>query len=283
MPSADPAGGAQGFAHPRASPLAPSVSRAGLARRGSATRSTGMSVPSSTANGWPAFFEVTSAVYAGWLNSLTGPVQILARTGRPGLSNAVAGLEGSAAGLPRPALEAAVLDHAAWLAGLAGEAIGECGRERRAQRVAAAGLLPLSMARRTCLEGCAGGADLVSAAGQDAAGQLLQAGFVFDEQDRLAAAAGSRGLRSRSPGGFLAGGGQQAGDGGADPGLGVDLGVAAGSGDDAVERGEAEAGALALRLGGEERLEHPGDYVGGHAGAGVGDPQPGVAAGRQAG
>ena len=59
--------------------------------------------------------------------------------------------------------------------------------------------------------------------------------------------------------------------------------MAAGAGDDAVERREAEPGALARRLGGEERLEHAGEYLGGNAGAGVGDPQPGVAAGFEAG
>ena len=36
-------------------------------------------------------------------------------------------------------------------------------------------------------------------------------------------------------------------------------------------------------FGGEERLEHPGDHLGGHAGAGVRDPQPGVAARLEAG
>ena len=98
------------------------------------------------------------------------------------------------------------------------------------------------------LRGCRGGADVVPVAGQDAAGQLPQAGFVFDEQDRLAAAAGGRGGRCRGAGRFLAGGGQQAGDGGAEARFGVDLGVAAGSGDDAVDRRQAEPGALARSL-----------------------------------
>jgi hypothetical protein len=56
---------------------------------------------------------------------------------------------------------------------------------------------------------------VVAVAGQQAAGQFLQAGFVFDEQDRLAAAAGGCGGRCCGAARFFAGGGQQAGDGGA--------------------------------------------------------------------
>jgi hypothetical protein len=71
----------------------------------------------------PAEQEALTAAYARWLNSLTGPAQIVVRAGRADLSAVIAGLQDSAAGLPHPALEAAALDHAAWLAGLAGDAV----------------------------------------------------------------------------------------------------------------------------------------------------------------
>src|SRR5712691_7110408 len=133
-----------------------------------------------------------------------------------------------------------------------------------------------------------GAADLVSVAGQQPVRQLPQAFFVFDEQDRLAVAAavatagGGRDRNEPSRVGFCWGAGQQRGDGGAEPWLGVDLGVAACPGDDAVDRGEPEPGALALRLGAVERLEYPGEYLTVHARAGVGDTQPGVATRLQA-
>ena len=68
----------------------------------------------------PAEQDALTAAYGRWLNSLTGPVQILIRAGHADLSGAVAALEDTAAALPDPALEAAALDHAAFLAGLAG-------------------------------------------------------------------------------------------------------------------------------------------------------------------
>jgi hypothetical protein len=71
----------------------------------------------------PAEQQALTGAYARWLNSLTGPAQVVVRAGRADLSAAVTSLEDSAAGLPHPALEAAALDHAAWLAGLAGDAI----------------------------------------------------------------------------------------------------------------------------------------------------------------
>ena len=61
---------------------------------------------------------------------------------------------------------------------------------------------------------------------------------------------------------------------GALTGLGVDIDEAAGLLDDAVDRRQAEAGALADFLGREERLEDLVDDVGGNAGAGVGDVDP---------
>jgi len=68
----------------------------------------------------PAEQDALTAAFGRWLNSLTGPVQILIRAGHADLSGAVAELEDTAPALPDPALEAAALDHAAFLAGLAG-------------------------------------------------------------------------------------------------------------------------------------------------------------------
>lgn len=67
----------------------------------------------------PAEQDALTAAYGRWLNSLTGPVQILIRAGHADLTGAVADLEDTAPALPDPALEAAALDHAAFLADLA--------------------------------------------------------------------------------------------------------------------------------------------------------------------
>ena len=67
----------------------------------------------------PAEQDALTAAFGRWLNSLTGPAQILIRAGRADLSRAVAALEDTAPALPDPALEAAALDHAAFLAELA--------------------------------------------------------------------------------------------------------------------------------------------------------------------
>jgi PrgI family protein len=67
----------------------------------------------------PAEQDALTAAFGRWLNSLTGPVQILIRAGRADLSGAVAALEDTAPALPDPALEDAALDHAAFLAELA--------------------------------------------------------------------------------------------------------------------------------------------------------------------
>jgi hypothetical protein len=67
----------------------------------------------------------------------------------------------------------------------------------------------------------------------------------------------------------------------AQAGLGVDVDGAAGPGHDAVHGGQAEPGAAPLRLGREERLEQPVQGGPVHAHAGVGHPEPDVAAGRQ--
>jgi PrgI family protein len=67
----------------------------------------------------PAEQDALTAAFGRWLNSLTGPAQILIRAGRADLSRAVATLEDTAPALPDPALEAAAFDHAAFLAELA--------------------------------------------------------------------------------------------------------------------------------------------------------------------
>ena len=69
----------------------------------------------------PAEQDALAAAYGRWLNSLTGPVQILVRAGRADLSAAVAALREAAPALPHPALEQAALEHAGFLEGLAAE------------------------------------------------------------------------------------------------------------------------------------------------------------------
>jgi hypothetical protein len=65
--------------------------------------------------------DALAAAYGRWLNSLTGPVQILVRAGRADLSAAVAALREAAPALPHPALEQAALEHARFLEHLAAE------------------------------------------------------------------------------------------------------------------------------------------------------------------
>ncbi len=65
--------------------------------------------------------DALAAAYGRWLNSLTGPVQVLVRAGRADLSASVAALREAAPGLPHPALEQAALEHASFLEGLAAE------------------------------------------------------------------------------------------------------------------------------------------------------------------
>lgn len=63
--------------------------------------------------------EVLIGGFARWLNTLTGPVQILSRTTSADLGNQVALLRERAGGLPHPLLEQAALDHADFLDDLA--------------------------------------------------------------------------------------------------------------------------------------------------------------------
>jgi hypothetical protein len=69
----------------------------------------------------PAEQDALAGAYGRWLNSLTGPVQVLVRAGQADLSAAVAALRETAPALPHPALEQAALEHAGFLEGLAAE------------------------------------------------------------------------------------------------------------------------------------------------------------------
>ena len=66
----------------------------------------------------PAEQDALTAAYGRWLHSLTGPVQILIRTGHADLASAISRLRDDAPSLPDPALEQAALAHAGFLAGL---------------------------------------------------------------------------------------------------------------------------------------------------------------------
>lgn len=67
----------------------------------------------------PAEQDALVAGYGGWLNSLTGPVQVIIRADRIDLGPLITELQDHAAELPDPALEAAALAHAEFLADLA--------------------------------------------------------------------------------------------------------------------------------------------------------------------
>ncbi len=67
----------------------------------------------------PGEQEAMTGAFGRWLNSLTGPVQILVRAEAVDLTAAIARLEETAPLLPHQSLEDAALEHAAFLAGLA--------------------------------------------------------------------------------------------------------------------------------------------------------------------
>lgn len=69
----------------------------------------------------PAEQDALTAAYGSWLNSLTGPVQILVRADRVNLDPLAADLEDGAGELPDPGLEAAALAHAQFLRTLAAD------------------------------------------------------------------------------------------------------------------------------------------------------------------
>ena len=66
----------------------------------------------------PAEQDALTGAYGRWLHSLTGPVQILIRTGHADLAAAISRLRENAPALPHPALEQAALSHARFLARL---------------------------------------------------------------------------------------------------------------------------------------------------------------------
>lgn len=70
----------------------------------------------------PAEQDAVAAAYGAWLNSLTGPVQIIIRADRVDLGPLIGNLEDHAADLPDPGLETAALAHAEFLRDLAAEA-----------------------------------------------------------------------------------------------------------------------------------------------------------------
>ncbi len=70
----------------------------------------------------PGEQEALVASFARYLHSLNAPVQILVRAERLDLAPQIAQLRDRAGGLPHPALEAAALDHADYLAELSAEA-----------------------------------------------------------------------------------------------------------------------------------------------------------------
>jgi PrgI family protein len=67
----------------------------------------------------PAEQQALVASFGRYLHSLSGPVQVLVRTERLDLSTQISELRAGAGGLPHPALEAAALEHADYLAHLA--------------------------------------------------------------------------------------------------------------------------------------------------------------------
>lgn len=66
----------------------------------------------------PAEQEALAASFGRYLHSLTAPVQVLVRAERLDLSGQIAELRARAGGLPHPALEAAAVEHADYLAQL---------------------------------------------------------------------------------------------------------------------------------------------------------------------
>ena len=69
----------------------------------------------------PAEQTALVGAFAGWLNSLGGPTEIVVRAEPVDLTAVIAALQDAAGGLPHPALESACREHAAFLAGLAAE------------------------------------------------------------------------------------------------------------------------------------------------------------------
>jgi hypothetical protein len=77
----------------------------------------------------PAEQQALTGAFGRWLNSLTGPVQLLVQAHRLDVNPLVSTLSATAGALPHPALEQAALAHAAFLADLA------AGRDLLSRRV----------------------------------------------------------------------------------------------------------------------------------------------------
>ena len=111
----------------------------------------------------------------------------------------------------------------------------------------------------------------VAVLAQDPGGELQHGGLVLDNEDRFSAAWGVGGGDRRCCRGRRVGGGEGESEGRADAFLGVDAHTATSLGDDAVDGGQPEAGALALRFGREEWFEDVSGDVRAHAGSGIAD------------
>jgi hypothetical protein len=125
--------------------------------------------------------------------------------------------------------------------------------------------------------------DGVPLALQDLARQGPHHLVVLREQDRLRAPATAAGRRRRHGLGRLEDARQIDLEGGAEAGLGVDGDGAVALLHDPVDGGQAEPGALARRLRGEEGLEDPGPDLLGHPDAGVAHREHHVGAGGDVG
>src|SRR5271170_290735 len=112
--------------------------------------------------------------------------------------------------------------------------------------------------------------DAITAGCEGVANELADGFFVFDQEDGFGAADGgeSNGSDAVRLGRFVDAG-EINGEDGAAAGLALDEDVTAALLDDAVDSGESEAGAFAILLGGEERLEDAGLSFAVHALAGV--------------
>src|SRR5580693_1066817 len=127
------------------------------------------------------------------------------------------------------------------------------------------------------------GYHVVAVTRENTAGHLAHGWFVLHHEHELASASlGSAWCIPRG-GRSLVRHGQQHGDRGADPDLGVDTHVPSGLGDDPVDGRQAQAGSLALGLGAEEGLEGPVYDLGTHPGAVVAHLQRDVPAHAQIG
>jgi hypothetical protein len=122
----------------------------------------------------PAEQEAMVAGFARWLNSLSEPVQIVVRAERVDLAPTVAALEDAAPGLPHPDLEAAALDHAGFLAGLA-------------RRGLLARQVLVVLRQATTTGGTGEGAEGLDRRAGDAAAALAAAGVTLQRLDQEAA------------------------------------------------------------------------------------------------